>query len=119
VIALADAGLVDKGWQTQPYGGDKRTPPWSSPSTSGNRSIRTWKDMSSRASRSSPEPVQLRLGEVERARRLRRGATGKSDKQARVFVQTLFKHVVSQVSSGRNAINTFLAKGGVLLTYEE
>jgi sulfate transport system substrate-binding protein len=34
-------------------------------------------------------------------------------------VQKLFKNVVSQDSSGRNATNTFLAgKGDVLLTYE-
>jgi sulfate/thiosulfate transport system substrate-binding protein len=34
-------------------------------------------------------------------------------------VQELFKHVVSQDTSGRNATNTFLAgKGDVLITYE-
>ena len=34
-------------------------------------------------------------------------------------MQQLFKHVVSQDTSGRNATNTFLAgKGDVLLTYE-
>ena len=34
-------------------------------------------------------------------------------------MQKLFKHVVSQDTSGRNATNTFLAgKGDVLLTYE-
>ena len=44
---------------------------------------------------------------------------GKTDKQARAFVQKLFHNVVSQDSSGRNATNTFLAgKGDVLLTYE-
>ena len=44
---------------------------------------------------------------------------GKSDKQATAFVENLFRHVVSQDTSGRNATNTFLAgKGDVLLTYE-
>ncbi len=44
---------------------------------------------------------------------------GKTDKQATAYVQQLFKHVVSQDTSGRNATNTFLAgKGDVLITYE-
>jgi sulfate transport system substrate-binding protein len=44
---------------------------------------------------------------------------GKTDKQATAYVQQLFKHVVAQDTSGRNATNTFLAgKGDVLLTYE-
>src|SRR6516165_4880409 len=34
---------------------------------------------------------------------------GKTDKQAIAFVTKLFKNVVSQDSSGRNATNTFLA----------
>src|SRR3954449_5272254 len=45
---------------------------------------------------------------------------GKTDKQAQSYLKTLFKeHVVSQDSSARAALNTFLAgKGDVLLTYE-
>jgi len=44
---------------------------------------------------------------------------GKTDKQATGYVQQLFKHVVAQDTSGRNATNTFLSgKGDVLLTYE-
>jgi sulfate transport system substrate-binding protein len=44
---------------------------------------------------------------------------GKTDKQATAYVQNLFKHVVSQDTSGRNATNTFLSgKGDVLITYE-
>jgi sulfate transport system substrate-binding protein len=44
---------------------------------------------------------------------------GKTDKQATAYVQELFKHVVSQDTSGRNATNTFLGgKGDVLITYE-
>jgi sulfate transport system substrate-binding protein len=45
---------------------------------------------------------------------------GKTDKQAQAYLKTLFKeHVVSQDSSARAALNTFLAgKGDVLLTYE-
>ena len=44
---------------------------------------------------------------------------GKTDTQATAYVQQLFKHVVSQDSSGSNATNTFLSgKGDVLITYE-
>ena len=44
---------------------------------------------------------------------------GKTDKQATAYVTQLFRHVVSQDTSARNATNTFLAgKGDVLITYE-
>jgi sulfate transport system substrate-binding protein len=44
---------------------------------------------------------------------------GKKPAQAIKYLDTLFHHVVSQDTSGRNALNTFLAgKGDVLLTYE-
>ena len=44
---------------------------------------------------------------------------GKTDAQATAYVKKLFKHVVSQDTSGSNATNTFLSgKGDVLLTYE-
>jgi sulfate transport system substrate-binding protein len=45
---------------------------------------------------------------------------GKTDKQAQDYLQELFKnHVVSQDSSARTALTTFLSgKGDVLLTYE-
>lgn len=43
----------------------------------------------------------------------------KTPKQAEAYLNTLFHHVVSQDTSARNALNTFLAgKGDVLLTYE-
>jgi sulfate transport system substrate-binding protein len=44
---------------------------------------------------------------------------GKTPKQAVAYLQQLFRHNVSQDTSGRNALNTFLSgKGDVLLTYE-
>jgi len=44
---------------------------------------------------------------------------GKTKKQAEAYLNTLFHHVVSQDTSGRNALNTFLSgRGDVLLTYE-
>jgi sulfate/thiosulfate transport system substrate-binding protein len=44
---------------------------------------------------------------------------GKSAAQARAYLTKLFQHNVSQDTSGRNALNTFLSgKGDVLLDYE-
>jgi len=44
---------------------------------------------------------------------------GKTKKQAEAYLNQLFHHVVSQDTSGRNALNTFLSgRGDVLLTYE-
>jgi sulfate transport system substrate-binding protein len=44
---------------------------------------------------------------------------GKTPKQAQAYLKQLFQHNVSQDTSGRNALNTFLAgRGDVLLDYE-
>jgi sulfate transport system substrate-binding protein len=44
---------------------------------------------------------------------------GKSDAQAQAYLQSLFHHVVSQDSSARNALQTFLAgRGDALIDYE-
>jgi sulfate/thiosulfate transport system substrate-binding protein len=44
---------------------------------------------------------------------------GKSRAQAQAYLQTLFRHVVSQDSSARNALQTFLAgRGDALIDYE-
>jgi sulfate/thiosulfate transport system substrate-binding protein len=44
---------------------------------------------------------------------------GKTPKQAQAYLKTLFQHNVSQDTSGRNALNTFVSgKGDVLLDYE-
>ena len=44
---------------------------------------------------------------------------GKTPKQAEQYLRTLFKHVVVQDKSARDALNTFLGgKGDALLTYE-
>ena len=76
-------------------------------------------DQAGRAGRDA-RPVQLRLGEVEHPRRLRRRAPPGQDRRAGDRVRPeLFKNVVSQDTSGSNATNTFLAgKGDVLITYE-
>src|SRR5436309_410265 len=122
VDTLVAAGLVDKNWQSQSYGGDEAYSVVVFAFRGGNpKHIRTWDDLVKPGVQIvTPNPFSSGsakwnvLAAYAAARH-----EGKSDKQARAFVQKLFKNVVSQDSSGRNATNTFLAgKGDVLLTYE-
>jgi sulfate/thiosulfate transport system substrate-binding protein len=122
VDTLVDAGLVDKGWQNQSYGGDEAYSVVVFAFRGGNpKHIRTWADLVKPGVQIvTPNPFSSGsakwnvLAAYAAARH-----EGKTDKQARAFVQKLFHNVVSQDSSGRNATNTFLAgKGDVLLTYE-
>jgi sulfate/thiosulfate transport system substrate-binding protein len=122
VNTLVDAGLVDRGWQTQSYKGNEAYSVVVFAFRGGNpKHIRSWDDLvKSGVQIVTPNPFSSGsakwnvLAAYAAARR-----EGKTDKQAIAFVQKLFKNVVSQDSSGRNATNTFLAgKGDVLLTYE-
>jgi sulfate/thiosulfate-binding protein len=122
VDTLVDAGLVDKGWQSQSYGGDEAYSVVVFAFRGGNpKHIRTWDDLVKPGVQVvTPNPFSSGsakwnvLAAYAAARH-----EGKTDKQARAFVQKLFHNVVSQDSSGRNATNTFLAgRGDVLLTYE-
>jgi sulfate/thiosulfate-binding protein len=122
VDSLVDAGLVDKNWQRQSYGGSEAYSVVVFAFRGGNpKHIRTWDDLVKPGVQIvTPNPFSSGsakwnvLAAYAAARQ-----EGKTDKQARAFVQKLFKNVVSQDSSGRNATNTFLAgKGDVLLTYE-
>ena len=122
VNTLVDAGLVDKNWQSQSYGGNEAYSVVVFAFRGGNpKHIRTWNDLAKPGVQIvTPNPFSSGsakwnvLAAYAAARH-----QGKNDKQARAFVQKLFKNVVSQDSSGRNATNTFLAgKGDVLLTYE-
>ena len=122
VNTLVDAGLVDRGWQGQSYGGNEAYSVVVFAFRGGNpKHIRTWNDLAKPGVEIvTPNPFSSGsakwnvLAAYAAARH-----QGKTDKQARAFVQKLFSHVVSQDSSGRNATNTFLAgKGDVLLTYE-
>lgn len=122
VDTLVDAGLVDRNWQQQPDNGNEAYSVVVFAFRGGNpKHIRSWDDLVKRGVQIvTPNPFSSGsakwnvLAAYAAARR-----EGKTDKQARAFVQKLFKNVVSQDSSGRNATNTFLAgKGDVLLTYE-
>jgi len=122
VDTLVDAGLVDKNWQQQSYGGNEAYSVVVFAFRGGNpKHIRTWDDLVKPGVQIvTPNPFSSGsakwnvLAAYAAARH-----EGKTDKQARAFVQKLFRNVVSQDSSGRNATNTFLAgKGDVLITYE-
>jgi sulfate/thiosulfate transport system substrate-binding protein len=122
VNTLADAGLVDENWTKQSYGGDEAYSVVVFAFRSSNpKHIKTWDDLVKPGVQIvTPNPFSSGsakwnvLAAYAAARH-----EGKTDKQARAFVQKLFHNVVSQDSSGRNATNTFLAgKGDVLLTYE-
>ena len=123
VDRLIDAKLVDRNWAT-------KNPSGSVPSKSvvvfvlrnGNpKKIKTWDDLvkpgvdvvfpNPFSSGGARWDVMAAYGSQLRE--------GKTPKQAQAYLKRLFQHNVSQDTSGRNALNTFLAgKGDVLLTYE-
>src|SRR5947209_1230889 len=122
VNLLVDAGLVDSKWNHQAYNGIGADTVVVFAVRNGNpKHIKGWNDLIRPGVQVlTPNPFSSGsakwnvLAAYGAQRRL-----GKTDKQATAYVQQLFKHVVSQDTSGRNATNTFLAgKGDVLLTYE-
>jgi len=122
IDTIVDAGLVGKNWTNAPYGGIAADSVVSFVVRPGNpKHIHTWNDLLKKGIQIvTPNPFSSGsakwnvLAAYAAAR-----AEGKSDKQAQAFVLKLFRNVVSQDSSGRNATNTFLSgKGDVLLTYE-
>jgi sulfate/thiosulfate transport system substrate-binding protein len=122
VNLLVDAGLVDSKWNRQSYDGIGADSVVVFAVRNGNpKHIKSWNDLIRPGVQViTPNPFSSGsakwniLAAYGAQRRL-----GKTDKQATAYVQQLFKHVVSQDTSGRNATNTFLAgKGDVLLTYE-
>ena len=122
VNLLVDQGLVDAKWNRQSYDGIAADTVVVFAVRDGNpKHIKGWNDLIKPGVQVvTPNPFSSGsakwniLAAYGAQRRL-----GKSDKQATAYVQTLFKHVVSQDTSGRNATNTFLSgKGDVLLTYE-
>ena len=119
---LVDQGLVDAKWNRQSYDGIAADTVVVFAVRNGNpKHIRGWSDLVKPGVQVvTPNPFSSGsakwnvLAAYGAERRL-----GKTDKQASAYVQQLFKHVVSQDTSGRNATNTFLAgKGDVLITYE-
>jgi sulfate transport system substrate-binding protein len=122
VNLLVDDGLVDSKWNRQSYRGIAADTLVVFAVRNGNpKHIKGWADLVKPGVQVvTPNPFSSGsakwnvLAAYGAQRRL-----GKTDKQATAYVQNLFKHVVSQDTSGRNATNTFLAgKGDVLITYE-
>jgi sulfate transport system substrate-binding protein len=122
VDTLVKQGLVDEKWDRQSYNGIVTNSVVVFAVRPGNpKRIKTWDDLT-------------RPGvEVITANPFTSGAAkwnilagygaerslGKTDKEARDYVLRLFRNVVVQAKSGRDATNAFLAgKGDVLLTYE-
>jgi sulfate/thiosulfate transport system substrate-binding protein len=119
---LVDAGLVSPGWAKAPYGGIVADSVVAFVVRGGNpKHIRAWSDLIKPGVQVvTPNPFSSGsakwniLAAYGAQRKL-----GKTDKHAIAFVRQLFQHVVSQDSSGSNAMNTFLAgRGDVLITYE-
>jgi sulfate/thiosulfate transport system substrate-binding protein len=122
VNLLVDQGLVDAKWNHQSYNGVAADTVVVFAVRNGNpKHVKGWADLVKPGVQViTPNPFSSGsakwnvLAAYGAERRL-----GKTDKQATAYVRELFKHVVSQDTSGRNATNTFLAgKGDVLITYE-
>jgi sulfate/thiosulfate-binding protein len=122
VNVLVDAGLVDSNWNHQADNGIGADTVVVFAVRNGNpKHIKGWNDLIRPGVQVlTPNPFSSGsakwniLAAYGAQRRL-----GKTDKQATAYVQQLFKHVISQDTSGRNATNTFLVgKGDVLITYE-
>src|SRR5581483_3547048 len=122
VNLLVDAGLVDQSWSRQSYRGIAADTVVVFAVRNGNpKHIKGWNDLI-RPGVQVVTPNPFSSGSAKwnvLAGYLAQRHLGKTDKQAVAYVQQLFRHVVSQDTSGRNATNTFLAgKGDVLITYE-
>jgi sulfate transport system substrate-binding protein len=122
VNLLVDQGLVDANWSRQADDGIAADTVVVFAVRNGNpKHIKGWADLVRPGVQVvTPNPFSSGsakwniLAAYGAERRL-----GKTDAQATAYVQQLFKHVVSQDTSGRNATNTFLSgKGDVLITYE-
>jgi sulfate transport system substrate-binding protein len=122
VDRLVSSKLVDKNWAKNKYGGVPAKSVVVFVLRNGNpKHIKTWDDLvkpgvdvvfpNPFSSGGARWDVMAAYGSQLRA--------GKTHKQAVAYLQQLFKHNVSQDTSGRNALNTFLAgRGDVLLDYE-
>ena len=119
---LVGAKLVDKSWANNRYHGIVSKSVVVFVLRNGNpKHIRTWDDLvkpgvgvvfpNPFSSGGARWDVMAAYGALKRE--------GKSDKQALAYLKQLFQHNVSQDTSGRNALNTFLSgRGDVLLDYE-
>jgi len=122
IDTLADAGVVAKNWNKAPYGGIAADSVVAFVVRAGNpKHIHGWSDLV-KPSVQVVTPNPFSSGSAKWNVLAAYGAarkSGMSDHKALQFVTKLFKHVVSQDTSGSNAANTFFSgKGDVLITYE-
>jgi sulfate/thiosulfate transport system substrate-binding protein len=122
IDTVADAGLISKSWTHAPQGGIAANSVVAFVVRPGNpKHIHGWKDLTKSGVQvvtPDPFPSGSAKWNVLAAYAAMRKA-GLSDHKAVQFVTKLFRHVVSQDSSGSNAASTFFAgKGDVLITYE-
>ena len=86
------------------------------------KKIKTWDDLVKPGVQSRSPPTRSPSGAAKWNILAAYGAQrklGKTDKQGQAYVQKLFRNVVVQAKSGRDATNAFLSgKGDVLLAYE-
>src|SRR5579884_2133303 len=120
--AIAAAGLVSKSWTRAPLGGIAADSVVAFVVRPGNpKHIHSWNDLVKpgvQVVTPDPFPSGSAKWNVLAAYGAMR-KSGMSNKQAVQFLTKLFKHVVSQDSSGSNAARMFFAgKGDVLITYE-
>jgi sulfate/thiosulfate transport system substrate-binding protein len=119
---LEKAGLVDPNWDKQSFKGIATNSIVVFAVRDGNpKKIKSWNDLL-KPGVGIVTPNPLSSGAAKWNVMAAYGAQrrlGKSDKQARDFVEKMFKNVVSLDTSGRNATNTFVAgRGDVFITYE-
>src|SRR5436853_2519080 len=119
---LVQTGQVAKAWDANPYHGIVSNSVVVFVLRNGNpKHIRTWDDLvkpgvqvvfpNPFSSGGARWDVMAAYGAMLREH--------KTPKQAQAYLTQLFRHNVSQDTSGRNALNTFLSgKGDVLLDYE-
>jgi sulfate/thiosulfate transport system substrate-binding protein len=122
VDQLVKAGLVDASWSKQSYKGMVTDSVVVFVVRDGNpKKIKRWDDLL-RPGVQVITPNPFTSGGARWNVMAAYGAwlkIGKTRKQARANLLRLFRNVVSQDKSARDALNTFLAgKGDVLLTYE-
>ena len=122
IDTVADAGIISKNWTSAPDGGIVADSVVAFVVRPGNpKKIHTWNDLVKpgvQVVTPDPFPSGSAKWNVLAAYGAMRKA-GMGDHKAVQFVTKLFKHVVSQDSSGSNAANTFFSgKGDVLITYE-
>jgi sulfate/thiosulfate-binding protein len=122
ITTLVKAGLVDKGWKNNRYGGIVTRSLVVFAVRDGNpKKIRDWEDLIKPGVQVVTPNVQTSGGakwNIMAAYGAMR-KKGKTHAQAVAYLRNLYRHIVSQDKSAREALQTFLAgRGDVLLAYE-